>query len=123
MATRYLPVGYKWRWEWLHEKDNAWLEKFSCGKKAFRLHAEPEDPNHIKNIRTIKTNQMRANHNRYRHPLNASNPGAPGGLRPPCPLDPPRALLPPGPPALSSGFSKYPTLTPANALLKLATVS
>ncbi|KAH3697101.1 hypothetical protein DPMN_084588 [Dreissena polymorpha] len=52
-----------WRWEWLHEKDYAvvygrgvnWLRK-SCGKKAFRLHAE--DPNHIKNIRTIKTNQV-----------------------------------------------------------------
>ncbi|KAH3864006.1 hypothetical protein DPMN_027017 [Dreissena polymorpha] len=47
----------------------------SCGKKALRLHAE--GPYHIKNIRTIKTNQEF---------LGASGP-----------LDPPRALRPPGP--------------------------
>ncbi|KAH3860537.1 hypothetical protein DPMN_023438 [Dreissena polymorpha] len=74
------------RWKLVEKR----FEKFSCGKKALRLHAE--GPYHIKNIRTIKTNQ-----NRYRHPLNVSNPGASGGLWPPCPLDPPRALRPPGP--------------------------
>ncbi|KAH3692979.1 hypothetical protein DPMN_193316 [Dreissena polymorpha] len=51
MATRYLPVGYK-----------------SCGKKAFRFHAE--DPNHIKNIRTLKTNQDNMSMNKAPFPEN-----------------------------------------------------
>ncbi|KAH3705281.1 hypothetical protein DPMN_080349 [Dreissena polymorpha] len=70
----------------------------SCGKKALRLHAE--GPYHIKNIRTIKTNQVLSGSSKAT-PAVESMPDkgcmSYGGLWPPCPLDPPRALRPPGP--------------------------
>ncbi|KAH3755058.1 hypothetical protein DPMN_189741 [Dreissena polymorpha] len=58
MATRHLPRTVYSGWPF-PAKSGSFVEKrfekFSCGKKALRLHAE--GPYHIKNIRTIKTNQ------------------------------------------------------------------